>query len=129
MSYLHVLKEPTAFEEIEREYYAIFPSVTLCKRTFEMDTMKTFADVSKAIEEFHERVWLLFSYDETKIRFEDLKNGYLLEKELDSTLKEVWEFSGIVQPEAVNAIIPCITINIPYVNPPKKGSFVVSCLI
>ena len=53
MSYLTVLEEPTAFKETEKEFYATFPSVTLCKRNPDKDNFTSFSEVTQAINDYY----------------------------------------------------------------------------
>ena len=56
MSYLHVLEEPTSFEENEKEFYATFPSFTLCRRQWGLDGFTTFENVTAVLDEYKDQV-------------------------------------------------------------------------
>ena len=55
-SYMKVLQEPTAFNEIELENYASFPSMTICERPFVKDTFHNFTDVNLSIQNFYDNI-------------------------------------------------------------------------
>ena len=54
-SYLFILEEPTSFEETVA-FEASFPSLTICRRQWEMDDLTTFLDAMQEIREFHRLV-------------------------------------------------------------------------
>ena len=124
MSYLNVLEEPSAFKETEKEFYATFPSVTLCKRSWVMDNFTSFSQVTQAINDYYE-TFEFFYYPEQSVKQNislpfrfvqmNLRNETVLEDHLNATLEETVELSGIVQFQLGPTIIPCVTL-----NPPKS---------
>ena len=127
-SYLKVLDEPTTFKEIEKRYYSTFPSVTICPRQWKKDTLKTFDDMNKAIENLKARTFATFGIDGLGIERKDfdLKNSAVLQNEFDQTLDAVWTTSAIMQPDYGLYLTPCITLNVPFIKPPRQGTNYVS---
>ena len=70
MSYLHVLEEPTAFEETELEFHATFPSFTLCKRSWSMDGYTSFDNATQAINDYYDQlnIWYYLGAHAGKIK-------------------------------------------------------------
>ena len=128
---MNVLEEPTAFEEVEKRYQATFPSMTVCGKNNGTDTFQTFGDVIKSIERFRRRmdVWVYFRTKNETSR-EVIKARLKFENNLtdifNTTYTHVWEWSAIVQPDFLEAIVPCVTVNIPSIGPVTQGTAFVS---
>ena len=122
-SYLNVLDEPTTFEETEVKYHSTFPSITICPKQRKQDDYKTFSDLVKAIDNFKERTFATFGIDGLGVQRKewDLKNSSVLQMEFNQTLDSVWTTSAIVQPDFTTRLTPCVTLNIPFIKPPKQG--------
>ena len=127
-SYINVLNEPTAFEETEKRYHATFPSITICPRQWEKDTHKAFDGLMKAIENLKARTYATFGIDGLGIERKefDLRNSAVLQNEFNQSLDSVWTTSAIVQPDYGTYLTPCITLNVPFIKPPKQGTNYVS---
>ena len=125
-SYMNVLEEATSFEENEKEF-ATFPSVTVCPREESLDNFTTFDDVMKAINLFDKSINAWFSIEGINVvreRF-DLRNQEELFKGFNASLEETWKTSAVIQYDYQNAIIPCVTLNVPF-GPVQKGILNVS---
>ena len=61
-----------------------------------------------------------------KRSFFDLRNKSVVEKEFNTDFDDVWVYSAIVQDEITNSIIICVTLNLPFIESPKHGGYVVS---
>ena len=55
-SYMKVLQEPTAFNEVELENYATFPSMTICERPLVKDSFHNFTEVNLSIQNFYNNI-------------------------------------------------------------------------
>ena len=126
ISFLNVLEEPTTFEEIEIENYATLPSGTFCRRSEKMDTLKTFDDVVNEVNNFSSIVFASFSKNDKEALFTTINQDYGILEALNTTFEDFWEVSAIIQPEKVDSIIPCITVNFPRIPQPERGSYEVS---
>ena len=123
-SYLTKLSEPTTFEEVEKTHCATFPSLTVCPRNWGQDDFKTFDDVLVAIDAFKAKTqaWLGQEGIGVPQVLKDLKNESMLFEDFNTSLDYVWESSAIMQPQAFNPIIPCLTINVPpNLKSPEQG--------
>ena len=55
----------------------------------------------------------------------DLRNQEELVKGFNASLEETWKTSAVIQYDYQNAIIPCVTVNVPF-GPVQKGILNVS---
>ena len=129
-SVLHFLEEPTSFEENELEYSSTFPSLTLCFRQFEPDNFSTFKEIMQKIEDIetegYVQGFLLNTGKGVKRSFLDLRNKSAVQKEFNTQFDDIWVYSAIVQDEITHSIIICVTLNLPFIESPKQGGYVVS---
>ena len=129
-SLLYFLEQPTTFEENELEYSSSFPSLTLCFRQFEPDNFTTFQDIMQRIQDVETGGFidglLVITGKGVKRSFFDLRNKSVVEKEFNTDFDDVWVYSAIVQDEITNSIIICLTLNLPFIDSPKQGGYVVS---
>ena len=127
ISYMNVLEEHTSYEENEKEFYATFPSVTICPREEKLDNFTTFDDVMEAIELFDKKINAWFNIEGISVERQkfDLRNQDELAKGFNTTLEETWKTSAVIQYDYQNAIIPCVTLNVPF-GPVRKGILNVS---
>ena len=123
-SYFKILEEQTTFEETELKYAATFPSVTFCLRLPLQDNYTTFEDLTEDVEGFKGYFQIaqykIFGKGVTRIHY-DLKNSTVLENIFNSSLDHVWESSAMLMPGWYFSIVPCITLNIPFLGSPKRG--------
>ena len=123
-SYLKILEEPTTFEETELRYYARFPSVTFCLRTKKKDNYTTFQDLADDLEEFKKyfnaATYKIIGKGVTRQSL-NLRRSKILAAHFNSTFDYVWKSSAMIMPEYEFAIVPCTTLNIPYLFSPKRG--------
>ena len=123
------MKEPSTFESREIEYSATIPSMTICPRQKNPDNFVSIEDVVKAIDEL--KVGSFFGFIKTEgkgsgSRYWDLTNSEVLSNEFNATLNDVWSYTPIIEPTFQNGIIICATMNVPNIEPPKQGYYIVS---
>ena len=131
-SFLNVLEEPTTFEETPRAYNATFPSLTICIRDGSPDNFTTFLDVEDYLNAFFEQK--LDGYIKmfglgVKTKVIDLKNASALKENFATDLDYVWEISTTLSSYGDHPITPCITLNVPYLDPPTQGNYLVSLTV
>ena len=124
-----MLKEPSTFETSEVDNAAAIPSLTICPRQYKLDEFTKIEDVMEEIKETKKGTFEGLIKREgkgTKKESWSLTNTSVLSNVFNKTLEDIWTFSAIIEPTFQNSIIVCATLNVPIIDPPTQGYYIVS---
>ena len=127
-SYLNLSNEPTTFETTEIEHSASIPSLTICPRQFQPDIFTSFEQIIDALGEAKNGTFYGLIKSEGKGVINQklsLIDSEVLKSKFNKTLDEVWTYAAIVEPTFQTSIVICATLNVPFIEPPKQGYYIV----
>ena len=139
---IFVLEEHTTYEENEAEEPPSFPSFTIChrhgkfasfdqvmQRLKEMDATinSVLVITGKGVQRYNTISFAHKVFTLMCVIFRrdiNLKDKSAIQKVFNTTFNDFWTYSAVIQDEWNHDIIPCFTLNVPFLQSPNQRSYI-----